>query len=671
MSGQETLALSIKFNSIDNVAAGLSRLKIKPEQYNAVLADYYTESPYKSKMIAKGILRNSQDIGEKIGLLNMVKNVDNPGVRMQVIKAFKEGKQSMELITGLSVMPLDDCRLFFNDYFEAGGKITDVLDWIADITDGYSPDTNNKSLYSSRGFGDAFINFLVGIGKTVKDAITTVVDAVISGVHTLAEAMGYIVEYTQQRINGLINALLLAKKTVGEILNAVIEAIGAGIDTFRKVFKGILSAAKTVYDILSYLYAEAKEHLRDGIEALIDIESRIRDILAGALEFSTELLKAVIFYLKDLGHSVWYILNWARNSPDEVLGTVFSSLMEFGMDIMDIVAWCIRRSIDILIKGFRVLLALGYTFGVILVSLLTDPDNVYSKGLDALMKLGASLYELFEAAAGMGVGFIVRLFHALGELGINLSGIVKKAAELGFPPFKKILVWLMEADIEILEDLIFAAGFEYDHQQQIFYSRIDPWQQNFGYLSIYDDASPLCMIIIHSEPILFSYGGRNWKIEFWKGQYGICIGGEVGIYVGEFQPGTGWSVLDHTINHIEFEDASNCASGDDMLQMSFVLKKGDEIVFTRNSDNPGTAATEKHWWLTGFKPFEVAEPSELKMEICIVLKDVDMKKSFVGALEGAGYSKEKDLAYIDGDNIVNIVFDKPYTSQENWFNSDL
>jgi hypothetical protein len=205
--------------------------------------------------------------------------------------------------------------------------------------------------------------------------------------------------------------------------------------------------------------------------------------------------------------------------------------------------------------------------------------------------------------------------------------------------------------------LVFYAGFEFDTDQKIFYSRKDPLQRNAGYFSLYDEAALLVAMKIHCEPIYFEYKGEDWKIEFWKGQYGICTGAEIGIYKGYFQ---GSDLVNRTVK----EKATQCAGDEDMLQMSFILKKNNKIVFTRDSDNKSTEETEKHWWLTGFKPFEKSEASELRMEIKITLKDIDMCQVFVDALSQVGYSKDDEIT-VDGAT-VSFAFDKPYTKQPEW-----
>ena len=42
--------------------------------------------------------------------------------------------------------------------------------------------------------------------------------------------------------------------------------------------------------------------------------------------------------------------------------------------------------------------------------------------------------------------------------------------------------------------------------------------------------APRFQMVFDSLPVYFNYRGRTWLIEFWKGQYGINAGGEIGIY---------------------------------------------------------------------------------------------------------------------------------------------
>ena len=204
-------------------------------------------------------------------------------------------------------------------------------------------------------------------------------------------------------------------------------------------------------------------------------------------------------------------------------------------------------------------------------------------------------------------------------------------------------------------------GFEYDEVQGIFYSKIHPWQRKFGYFPVYDTSAPLVDIYIQYEKICFKDRGKCWKIELWKGQYGISTGAEIGIYVGEFQVDTKYNTFDDRINAImHFQDNTECAKDVNMLQMAFELRKNGNYVFNRDSNNPATAESEKHWWLTGFKPGVFSRASELSMKITIVLKDPPMLIAFKRELYKMGY---RDITTDKNTNTVTFEFKQPKTPQ--------
>lgn len=199
------------------------------------------------------------------------------------------------------------------------------------------------------------------------------------------------------------------------------------------------------------------------------------------------------------------------------------------------------------------------------------------------------------------------------------------------------------SDTEELDEAIEFAGFSYEPQQDIFYSDMYVWQRDFGYCRLYDEAASFFGMIVDSEPIYFEYGGKNWLIELWKGQYDLTTGGEIGVYTAE--------ECDLNIPGVFNAVFYDSARDEDRLQMAYILKKNGKTLFTRE----GT-----HWWLTGFKLGEFSSPSELTMEISITLKDETMCNAFVEALNNAGYSDDKTTVF--GDTVY-LRFDKPCTPQ--------
>ncbi len=655
---------AIKFTNIDEVASELKKFDLLPDKYGILLKDAYSVSPNKSRMIAKGLIKNSKDFKEKNEILKAVRIQKDPGVRKEVVLAFKESNNTMELITGLSVMTRQDATTFFKDYFEAGGNLKDVTQWLTGISNIYvtKKRENNIDPEYDGFWGDCW-DAVTDVVDTVAEAINTVVDAVIDAGKSIAEIITDILDYAQQTIGNIIETLIDAGKETWEIIKGAAEGLTENISQgLKKLFTGILSAGISLGNIIKDLFEKVAEIFSEGIAALADIGAGIAHILEEAWKYSEELFKKALQALITAGRSMWYILMWAAKTSFEALKAAFEMLLDMGVLLTELVAWCIRRTYNIMKMGFKALISLNFSIEDIVRVLLTDLDNIFSKGLKVLLELGGTIYKFLEIGWDMGREFIRRVFNSLREMGLDVEAILRPIFEMGYEVFKKVVNWLKEAGIAILEKILFIFGFAYDSKQGIFYSTIDPWQNNFGYFMLYDVGSPLVGMIIHCEPIFFDYENKKWKIEFWKGQYGILSGAEIGIYTGEFDIDTGLDSFDHTMNNlIDFGDATDCASGNDMLQMSFTLKKGNEVLFTRNSDNPDTAKTEKHWWLTGFKPLEFSSPSSLSMDMKIILKTEEMASKFADALITAGYKLGVDMDRVG--KMVSVLFDTPHTEQ--------
>ena len=202
---------------------------------------------------------------------------------------------------------------------------------------------------------------------------------------------------------------------------------------------------------------------------------------------------------------------------------------------------------------------------------------------------------------------------------------------------------LIPLDLEALNTDLKPFGFAYYPDQDFFYSIMYGWQSECGYCQAYDEGSATLSMIIDCEPVYFKYGGKKWLIEFWKGQYGMTTGCEIGIYTT-----TGPSLNIPGVFNGTFYF---CAAEEDHMPLSFVLKKNGREIFRRS---------EHHWWLTAFKLGEYSWPSELTVDIGITLKDTEMRDAFIGGLLKTGYSLE-DLTI--QDNTVSLVYATPHSKQ--------
>ncbi len=200
-----------------------------------------------------------------------------------------------------------------------------------------------------------------------------------------------------------------------------------------------------------------------------------------------------------------------------------------------------------------------------------------------------------------------------------------------------------EEKISIINNALEIYGFFYDNDNDIISSQMYPWQRNMGYCLLYDELAPSLNMVIDSEPIYFEYDERRWLIEFWKGQYGMTTGGEVGIYVTDKDDIDVPGVFSGTF----FESVTD----EERLNIRFNLKKNEESLFTRK---------EHHWWLTGFDVGIFSKPKSLSMDIRLIFPHYTMKEAFLIGLRNAGYT-ESD--YKEFNNMIYITFDTPKSNQ--------
>lgn len=183
-----------------------------------------------------------------------------------------------------------------------------------------------------------------------------------------------------------------------------------------------------------------------------------------------------------------------------------------------------------------------------------------------------------------------------------------------------------------------AFGFIWDAASGVFYSTSDPWQRQFGYNEYYDTLGGYVALWYDTVRVKFNYGGYDWLVQFWKGQYGfLLLGAEAGVYFKEEGNATSQYV---------------CNDDSKRLKIGYTCyNKGEELFVRPYQDT---------WWLTGFVPGRLdkfADRSQLKMKIRITLKDEEMKDAFVEALSspGCGFTQGNgvtaDTFYTSGNDV--------------------
>lgn len=173
-------------------------------------------------------------------------------------------------------------------------------------------------------------------------------------------------------------------------------------------------------------------------------------------------------------------------------------------------------------------------------------------------------------------------------------------------------------------------GFDYDMNQDLFYSSLNCWQKAFGYNNLYDTLAPLGAMIFDNRAVYFNYGGVNWMLKLWKGQYGITSGAEVGMYKQSILSSTHYKGV----------------SEEDFVMMDLTLYRHGELYYKREP--------QMHWWLSGFILGDVTVPDNLRLETNVTFKDAEMAGAFLLALSMG--EDTQDVLYTVEGSTVSLVW---------------
>lgn len=205
---------------------------------------------------------------------------------------------------------------------------------------------------------------------------------------------------------------------------------------------------------------------------------------------------------------------------------------------------------------------------------------------------------------------------------------------------------------DLLEDQQILS-YQYSYVDDYYYTNDkEAWQYNFGFGKIYDIASPYLLLEYDYIRVFFTYAGKDWMLQMWKGQYGmIFYGGEIGIYN---RP--------HADDGMSEWTFFNCPAEEDWLNMEMTLWHQEiDGTWTREF----TREYEKYWWCTGFKNGHLRqeEPAdELRLEGRITFLDEEMTHLVADGLRECGFKDASaknsiglDEIYVDGCDI-NFVW---------------
>lgn len=164
--------------------------------------------------------------------------------------------------------------------------------------------------------------------------------------------------------------------------------------------------------------------------------------------------------------------------------------------------------------------------------------------------------------------------------------------------------------------LLKAAGYIYDPVQDIYYTDLNPWQRHFGFTGSYDTAANYFNMSYTTFKCDFTYQGKYWRIQCWKGQYALLCGAEMGVYTKD-------------INSSLSDDFYACANDDNLLEMGFDFYKTTQDY--NNGKRLFYRPLEYHWWQTGFK-FGYCNSKNCVVVMTLYAKDTEMANQIENGL---------------------------------------
>lgn len=179
---------------------------------------------------------------------------------------------------------------------------------------------------------------------------------------------------------------------------------------------------------------------------------------------------------------------------------------------------------------------------------------------------------------------------------------------------------------------ILGTGYSFSIPEVLLYAQVNAWVRDFGFCLFYDIFSYTTPFFFYeTRRIKFDYDGLEWMIQIWKGNYVITNGAEIGIYSRTPE---------------KFGSYYDCATDDQMMEMSMELYHGDDLIFSRPK--------QLHWWLTGFKITDELYPADsMTMKFSIDMKDEEMLNAFCSAIEN---HYRQDITFAVDGLTVNVVW---------------
>ncbi len=207
-----------------------------------------------------------------------------------------------------------------------------------------------------------------------------------------------------------------------------------------------------------------------------------------------------------------------------------------------------------------------------------------------------------------------------------------------------------ESNINFDEAML--ASYMYEPDGNYYYTNDKKaWQTRFGYNEVYDRLAVITAMYYDTVRTTFSFEGKDWLVQIWKGQYGYYfVGEEIGVYTKERSSSSQYM----------------SAEKSDWLKM--------EMCFVWDEDHNGnykprfSRPYDDYWWCTGFvvgleSSTAIRTREQFRMVAHITFKNTEMATLFANAFEANGFKRVSKLDNNVKDTFVQIGPDVAFVWQ--------
>lgn len=283
------------FSSNASLTKDLSAINVSSAHITALLTSSHKISTSRAQKMGAALLtRKPIDELEKSEFDSLSNWGKGKGLkaterRKIVCSSFKKAKLNPVLINQISEMKRSDARLYMQEYFNSGGDMKTVSQWLS-MAGGVIRKGGRRKIGVAGAWGWVFKK-AADFGDAIGDAVSTVVDAVLSAGKSVADAVKEAVNWAAKEIDNLVDALVEAGKSIGEILA---EAVKKGVNIVKKFVDALIKAGKTVFSILEVAFSYVADALKKVVRALIQLGKEIREIIVTVANRALSIIKTVL-----------------------------------------------------------------------------------------------------------------------------------------------------------------------------------------------------------------------------------------------------------------------------------------------------------------------------------------------------------------------------------------